>query len=65
MSPMPREWSIVAYRDSETHDLLCDAVIDDAGYLLINDVLYEAITWTACDEASWRWTLRRCDAPRV
>lgn len=59
---MPRELYIIADRDSESHDKLCDAVLDDAGFILVGgSVLYEAITWTACGASSWRWHLRRAE----
>ena len=62
---MPPQWCVIADRDSDTHDALCDAVLDDSGYLLVNDVLYEAITWTPTGPSAWRWVLRRCDAARA
>lgn len=61
----PRDWYVIAHRDSDSHDLLCDAVLHDAGYLLVHDVLYEAITWIPVNADSWRWLLRRCDAAQA
>ena len=57
---MPPDLYIVADRDEESHDLLCDAVIEDAGFLLVGgSTLYEAITWVPVGASSWRWHLRR------
>jgi hypothetical protein len=57
----PEEWVVVVERTSDTHDALCDTVIDDYGYTFVNDRLYEIVTWVPCGESSWRWTLKRCD----
>jgi hypothetical protein len=57
----PDEWLVTVERDSETHDQLCDVVLNDAGYTFVNDRLYEIITWVPVGVSSWRWTLRRCD----
>lgn len=56
---LPPDWVTVAHRDSEVHDRLCDAVLDDHGYILVNDELFEIITWKPVKDASWAWTLRR------
>ena len=57
----PAEWHVTADRTSETHDRLCDVVLDDHGYTFVNDRLYEVITWYPVGASSWRWVLRRCD----
>lgn len=62
---LPDELHVTADRDSETHDRLCDAVLDDAGYLLVSDRLYEAITWWPSGASAWHWVLRRCHAARA
>lgn len=62
MTTFPEDFYVVAERGSDAHDLLCDAVIDDAGFLLVGgSVLYEAITWIPFGASSWRWHLRRAE----
>jgi hypothetical protein len=57
---MPDDVFIVAHRDSESHDMLCDAMIG-CGFILAGGRLYEVIGAVPIADASWRWTLR---APR-
>lgn len=57
---LPETVFIRAHRDEESHDLLCDAVIEDYGFVLIGGGhLYEIITWVPVGEDEWRWTLRQ------
>jgi hypothetical protein len=52
-------WYVVAHRDSETHDVLCDAMIEACGFILINgEHVYEVVGAVPCGADSWRWELR-------
>jgi hypothetical protein len=52
--------AIVTARGSELHDILCDAFLDAAGYLLIDDSLFELLfanlveLESGTDAFSWR-----------
>ncbi len=54
----PDEMYIIAHRDSESHDRLCDAMIEDCGYILVSGRLYEVLGCIPIADASWRWSLR-------
>jgi hypothetical protein len=56
----PSEWLVTVEHGSDTHDALCDVVLNDYGYTFVNDMLYEVVTWTDAGPRSWRWTLQRC-----
>ena len=56
MLEFPREWHVTAHRDSETHDRLCNTVLDDAGYTLVNDRLYEVVTWSPVETMPIRFS---------
>jgi hypothetical protein len=56
---MPEELYILAHRDAASHDRLCDAVLEDGGFILISDRLYWIDRWVPVGNASWRWRLVR------
>jgi hypothetical protein len=54
---LPDVLVVEAHRDSKSHDRLCDAVLDDAGYIILSDRLYEIVEWHPIADASWSWRL--------
>lgn len=57
----PSEWLVTVEHGTDTHNALCDVVLNDYGYTFVNDRLYEVVTWVGVGAKSWRWTLRRCE----
>jgi hypothetical protein len=54
---VPHELNILAHLDSPSHDRLCDAVLEDGGFILVSDRLYEIVEWVQVADDSCRWRL--------
>lgn len=47
--------------DDETHELICNAVLNDSGYFLGADTLLLVTSADAQDNGDVHWTVHRCE----
>lgn len=61
---LPDELTVTTLTNTPGHDRMCDAVLNDRGYITLGSFLYDVVSWREIRPHEYRWTLHRVRAPR-